>query len=123
MTQDRRTAEQALSKSREPKVYLDMFWAAVDGATKAKRLDLLRAMGAIKPERGWEKPEKRRREMRKHFTFALIDFPAEAPCFVCGGPWHHRHHVLNIQHGGGNSRRNIVPLCKPCHHAVHGRTF
>jgi 5-methylcytosine-specific restriction endonuclease McrA len=30
-----------------------------------------------------------------------------------------RHHVIQVQHGGGNDDRNIVPLCEGCHAEVH----
>jgi len=45
------------------------------------------------------------------------------PCFVCGGKTGHRHHIIQLQHGGGNSKRNVVALCLGCHGDVHGKDF
>jgi len=42
-------------------------------------------------------------------------------CFVCrrDGRSFHWHHVIQIQHGGSNLARNLVPLCEDCHAAIH----
>lgn len=40
-------------------------------------------------------------------------------CFVCGGESSHWHHVIQIQFGGSNYVRNMVPLCAGCHGDVH----
>jgi hypothetical protein len=42
-------------------------------------------------------------------------------CFVCRTEGRERavHHIVQLQHGGSNSRRNLVSLCDVCHHAVH----
>ena len=111
-----------LSQPLDPKGYLRLFWAAVAGKPSQQRvLELLRAFNEVVPHRNWEKPENRKKAMRKHFTFKLLDFDEGTPCFVCGAPFNHRHHVINVRNGGGNSRKNIVPLCRKCHTAVHGR--
>ena len=41
------------------------------------------------------------------------------PCFVCAQKTTVRHHIIQLQHGGGNGRRNVIPLCSPCHAAIH----
>ena len=40
-------------------------------------------------------------------------------CFVCKEQPHHRHHIIQIQHGGKNIENNIVHLCRSCHKEVH----
>ena len=40
-------------------------------------------------------------------------------CFVCGNMAEVRHHIIQLQSGGQNSKRNIVSLCKRCHKAIH----
>ncbi len=42
-----------------------------------------------------------------------------SPCFCCGAPSNHRHHVIWLKHGGSNSDHNIVKLCIACHQIVH----
>ena len=29
------------------------------------------------------------------------------------------HHIIEIQNGGSNAKRNLVPLCFPCHKRLH----
>jgi hypothetical protein len=40
-------------------------------------------------------------------------------CFVCGDPATERHHIIQLQHGGINSKRNLVSLCHGCHCQIH----
>ena len=30
-----------------------------------------------------------------------------------------RHHIIQLQHGGNNGRKNQIALCKNCHNAIH----
>jgi len=41
------------------------------------------------------------------------------PCFECGNPADHDHHVVPRSKGGTKT----VPLCHACHGLVHGRSF
>lgn len=41
------------------------------------------------------------------------------PCFVCCAPARLRHHVMQVQYGGGNDAANKVPICDTCHADVH----
>lgn len=40
-------------------------------------------------------------------------------CAVCRGEAHHRHHIIQLQHRGQNTPRNIISLCRACHRLVH----
>jgi len=40
-------------------------------------------------------------------------------CFVCLGQAHCRHHIIQMQNGGLNSKKNLVSLCHECHSAIH----
>ncbi len=40
-------------------------------------------------------------------------------CFCCGSPATARHHIIQIQNGGMNCRRNLVSLCDGCHAEIH----
>ena len=40
-------------------------------------------------------------------------------CFVCGGPAEARHHIIQNQHGGLNSKKNLIWLCGACHAEIH----
>ena len=126
-----------------PNTYLKLFWSAFYppacshgcephkqrciGAcmAPAKKLEMLRAMAEIRvrgarDEEKLKAVPKRRYEMRKNFNQTFGGFEVQCPCFLCGKPeWHHRHHMIQIQHGGGNSEANVVRLCRTCHRKVH----
>jgi 5-methylcytosine-specific restriction endonuclease McrA len=41
-------------------------------------------------------------------------------CFVCGDKGlMHRHHIIQLQHGGKNDKRNVIPICPQCHSKIH----
>jgi 5-methylcytosine-specific restriction endonuclease McrA len=40
-------------------------------------------------------------------------------CKACLGRAQVRHHIVQLQHGGTNDVRNIVPLCRDCHKKIH----
>jgi predicted HNH restriction endonuclease len=42
-----------------------------------------------------------------------------APCFECGNPSDHNHHVIPKVYGGTQT----IPLCEQCHGKVHDRKF
>ncbi len=40
-------------------------------------------------------------------------------CFSCGEQCQHRHHVIQIQNGGRNDGKNVIPICISCHEEIH----
>ena len=40
-------------------------------------------------------------------------------CFICGGKAQCRHHLIQLQNGGINSKRNLISICNKCHADVH----
>ena len=40
-------------------------------------------------------------------------------CFACGERSNVPHHIIQLQHGGLNSKKNITPLCHSCHAEIH----
>lgn len=84
---------------------------------KSFKMKSLRALSSILvttvPGRSYRR--KKRKEFESEFDFPEVG----TPCFVCGEPYHHRHHIIPICRGGQNSTRNLVPLCRSCHQAVH----
>jgi HNH endonuclease len=45
--------------------------------------------------------------------------PNNSLCFVCRGKAECRHHIIQLQNGGINSRKNLVSLCNGCHSKIH----
>jgi hypothetical protein len=84
------------------------------GSSKAKRLEFLLRWAAVKVAHKQEY-QKRRRCTRKSWKKFM-----KAHCWVCHvAKATCRHHIIQVQHGGGNDDRNIVPLCDGCHAEVH----
>jgi len=40
-------------------------------------------------------------------------------CWCCGSAADVRHHIIQLQKGGMNTRLNLVSLCNPCHREIH----
>lgn len=102
-------ARQVLGITEE--VALDEFWRQM--RADADKLEWLRAyaeLALIRPA-DWDYTEIRS-------EFEQLRFSPE-PCFVCHYRKTDRHHIIQIQHGGSNYARNLVPLCERCHGTVH----
>lgn len=41
------------------------------------------------------------------------------PCFVCGEPFEHRHHIIPLNRDGMNHSHNVIKVCQPCHSLIH----
>jgi 5-methylcytosine-specific restriction endonuclease McrA len=100
------------------------FKRCVGGECKppSKKRRLLRSAAAINL---YENPQwNRNKVVREYFnqTGPYAEMSAK-PCFLCGVAAHnHRHHIVQIQHGGHNAPRNIVLLCRECHRDIHQRS-
>lgn len=83
---------------------------------KAKKLEMLKAVAAINLM--ISNRRRRTQSVREYFN-SHRDEQDDRPCWVCGKRFNHRHHIVQIQHGGANRSSNIVLLCAPCHREVH----
>ncbi len=83
------------------------------------RLELLSQLSQVVIQRPltWD----RRAIRREHEQQGGIPLRADVRCFGCLTTERRRyyHHVVEVQHGGSNNSRNIVPLCFRCHHHLH----
>lgn len=95
--------------------YLDQLWA-IQGAVhgRARRMEVLKELAGV--------------VIRRDDPLDYAAMRAERPpmsledhCFVCGTEEDriYRHHVIQLQHGGSNTPRNVVPLCHACHREIH----
>lgn len=48
-----------------------------------------------------------------------MNIARNSTCFVCGGPRSARHHIIQLQNGGLNSRKNLISICDECHALIH----
>jgi hypothetical protein len=53
---------------------------------------------------------------QKRYKKTLINYPE---CFGCLKKPNVRHHMIQLQNGGNNIRKNIVSLCNSCHAEIH----
>lgn len=92
---------------------LARFWGEVERG--GDRIALLQRFAQAVVVRGPDWSQSRVREALAGFTLA-----AEA-CFCCRSRERvlYTHHVIQVQHGGGNHTANLVSLCRECHRRVH----
>lgn len=92
---------------------LDRFYRAAQN----DRLSALKSFAelAVLREASWDPAAIRREHEAFHASMS------GQLCFGCltGSRPLAWHHVIQIQHGGSNTPRNRIPLCGPCHSAVH----
>ena len=88
----------------------DAFWKAAE--TGQNRRDLLKKYAGVRvfAKKGWYR-ERRAKSLKMPL--------AKTRCFVCGAEASHRHHIIQLQHGGSNNPRNMVWLCAFHHADVH----
>lgn len=87
--------------------------------TSAMRIRLLKSLSRRVivrqcPSTYWVKRIREEFEVAKR---GIVKLPAL--CWACERMAQVRHHVIQIQNGGLNINRNIVPLCCDCHAEVH----
>lgn len=59
--------------------------------------------------------DKRRKAFDKKKEWIELD----SKCWTCDKRPEVRHHIIALKNGGGNSRRNIISLCRRCHSLIH----
>jgi len=90
---------------------IEHFWSQIRGG--ASRIDLLVKAASWKAG-GKSNYFSRRRSAPK------FRGQKGAKCWSCQQePPKHLHHIIQLQYGGRNSPRNLVPLCKYCHAIIH----
>ena len=110
------------------KVAIRQFWDKFGGwrpgniglcHTKADKLKALKEMADLKIPFKSQTTAAARRQHFNEVKWRLCRAKIGSPCFACGKPGFARHHIIQIKHGGINSRRNLVILCDPCHAEIH----
>jgi hypothetical protein len=93
--------------------YLSILWRSKD-SPQTRRMDLLKRLASVVINRD---------ETWDYAALRVEALPSDLEpwCFVCGDTERklHQHHAIQLQHGGSNSRRNIVNLCAACHAEIH----
>jgi len=94
---------------------LDYFWRA-SSDLEVDRLELLQQLAGVAIARPADWDYEALRDVNQ--------WEREKPstgCFSCR-TWSRRlywHHVIELQHGGSNDRRNLIPICYRCHCVIH----
>lgn len=84
------------------------------------KMDLLKAYATIIVYYGDQVDREIRRKKFNKVKDRRHSFKSHRNCFVCQkGHDLIRHHIIQLQNGGINSKRNIVTLCKECHTEIH----
>ena len=109
---------------------LECFWSRFGGwnANSSKlnssfpreeKLSELVGMASMRLPYKHQQPTATRREKFNKVRARICRDKIGTPCFVCEQPGYNRHHIIQLQNGGLNSRRNLVILCDDCHELVH----
>lgn len=93
------------------------------GFTQLDKLTEVRKLASLRIPFKRQKTKDDRRCDFNGVKHRLCRAKIDSPCFICGHigktPPHSRHHLIQLQNGGLNCRRNLVVLCDPCHADVH----
>ncbi len=95
------------------------FWLMVrNGADRPALLQIYTKVVMARPA-NWNRAAIRR-EHEQHGHNAILTLDARR-CFACDDTQKNLyfHHIIEIQNGGSNHTRNLVPICFPCHQALH----
>lgn len=60
-----------------------------------------------------------RRDRFNHVKLHRHSMKSHDLCFVCSGKAQCRHHLIQLQNGGINSKKNLISICNDCHAKVH----
>lgn len=89
------------------------------GLGKERTLELLRSMAGFNP--GF-RHRMALEDLRSDFDRRkkkIHRLESHQVCFACGAPATCRHHLIQLQKGGPNTKRNVVSLCNQCHAEIH----
>jgi hypothetical protein len=108
------------------KFVLTRFWSRFGDRRKSgvgfEQVDKLRALRELSfvviPYKAQKILPKRRKQFDES-KLKLHPFRRFGICFVCGQPANDRHHIIQLQNGGINSKKNLVSLCCGCHGKIH----
>lgn len=109
--------------------WLRVFWSkcGVDGhkwyiscVGKRETIEMLQLLGTVVTGCKVSKvPLAKKRMKFDKIKSTRHQFKSHKNCFACRGLGEVRHHIIWLKHGGLNSKKNIVTLCRPCHAEIH----
>ncbi len=105
--------------------HLKVFWNAFGGKrvsgvgiSRAFKISILKKYSDIKLFRRNKQSLKRKREKFDEIKDEKFKSKNKI-CFICGHKPNVRHHIIQIQYGGINTKQNIIYLCYGCHAEIH----
>lgn len=84
------------------------------GFSRKERMDFLLRWSEVRVHHKRSYSRRRKGSTSKFWKQVLNNL-----CWVCRADATARHHIIQVQHGGGNDGRNLVPLCNGCHAEIH----
>lgn len=97
------------------KARLDLFWSQTPSSPQARHKKL-RDIAKFVSNKATARDlyVKRRSFESKKYGLLKLD-----KCYVCKEKAVHRHHLIQLQYGGTNIKKNLVGLCELCHTTIH----
>jgi hypothetical protein len=103
-----------------PELYV-LHWFRLVGYQASDRLAVLLQLTDVIVHRpaDWDYTSVRRVHDEQSAT--SVRWLGRTACFACDDHQHrvYLHHVIEVQHGGSNTGRNLVSLCFRCHQYLH----
>lgn len=122
----RRNKDGSLQSCYQLKLLKDLFWSNFRGRkrfiecrSRKKTLGLLKEFADLRVEYKSRMPLAAYRKQFNDVKSERLQLKRYKWCFVCNAKATLRHHLIQLQHGGDNSRRNLISLCKSCHAEIH----
>lgn len=95
---------------------LSFFWTVANRTYERLSLLLHLTRVVLKRPHDWDFARVRREHEQRGDHVRV----ARDRCFACEFQGQlYLHHVIEVQNGGSNTPRNLVPLCFPCHQFLH----
>lgn len=115
-----------MNGNKEQKTVLVQFWSRFgkkrfngSGYSKEEKLSALIELSRLQIHYKRQKEPSVRREQFNAAKHKLHPWRRFGSCFACGANATARHHIIQLQNGGINSKKNLVSLCDACHAEIH----
>jgi hypothetical protein len=86
---------------------------------RREKLEALKYLSTVVYKRKMSNPKARGIWNKKKDRESFKPHVDARKCFICLERSQIRHHMIQLQHGGTNSYRNITTLCHRCHADIH----
>ena len=117
--------KKTIKPQEEHKQWLNFFWSKFGGKkidisnNYSAKISLLIFMSKIVINYKKQQTLEERRQKFNNIKYSRHSLTSHKKCFACPNLANVRHHIILLNNGGINSKRNLVSLCNECHKKIH----